>query len=204
MISDGRGPVVTMQQVLDQVERANNAWAQAGIRVVMIDAPIIEEAPTGADGLNILSDGWLDISPALDDVAVIEALGAAATPAVAEVIYTGPITGALGYARVPANMGGDLPQNHGENTYLFVASNSPTSRRSLAHEIGHALTNQPDLFFTPSIIFPAAPPIGTPQSTLLDMSPLTRRRVMHATQEAARTDRAAGCLTCVGNRLLSP
>ena len=208
-VGDGRGPVASTQQVLDQVERATIAWAQAGIEVVMIGNPIVEEAPVGADGFNILSDGWVHTStldqvnhPSDDQVAILSVSDAAAD--VVEVIFSGPMTSdgvhftATGYARVPANQGITLESPLGENTYLFVAPSVDITRRTLAHEIGHALTNTPDSESPDYIYFPfiRPPPTGG------DASPTTRRRISHSTEGSARTVRPLGCLTCQGNTLL--
>jgi len=69
--------------------------------------------------------------------------------------------------------------------------------RALAHEIGHALTNRADTFFTRYRFFP-----GT--RAVPDTTVESRRRILHATENDARTTRDPLCLTCAGNLLLAP
>ncbi|RMH29230.1 MAG: hypothetical protein D6692_04480, partial [Planctomycetota bacterium] len=204
---NGRGPVASTATVLAELERANIAWAQAGIKVVIDGGIIIEEAPTGADGLNILSDGWFSLNGlVIDAVATITSIGQLATPSVAEVVFTGPLTfigsvlNAAGFAFIPwlKDQIGMLPSTLKQNTYMFISPAISLGQRALAHEIGHALTNQPDTFFTPSIFFPSDEPAPD------DLAPHLQRRILHSTEMTARTPRPTACLGCSGNMLVAP
>jgi len=191
--------------VLAELERANIAWAQAGIEVVMIGAPIIEEAPVGSDGFNILSDGWFDFNAsvvAVDELAVIESIGAGAAIDVVEVVFTGPLTtdgavvAAFGVASMPA-VHASLAVDLQNNTYLLIGPNVDVRHKVLAHEVGHALTSQFDSSFTPYIYFPA-------DATPTDDMPDSRRMLRHDTETTVRIRRDTGCLACPGNVLLIP
>ena len=199
LIGDGRGPVVTNQHVADQIARANIAWAQAGIHIVMVEGPIIEEAPRDANGEDILENGWFDFT-ASEHFAMLSSI-TGATPSVAEVIFTGPIrVGNVvgnGLTSIPL-IHGSLPNNLANNTYILMAPNLDIELRTLAHEIGHALTNQIDTPSPPYIFFPtsAAPTAAG------DLAPWLYRRVLHATDLTAHQIRS--CLSCPGNTLLVP
>jgi len=215
---DGWGPVVTNQHVLDQIERANIGWAQAGIKIEMIDGPIIEAAPPDAGGVSVLHDGWMDFGNiggqlAIDPRAAVQAVGDAATPETVEVIFSGPLTSGDptvstgGFALIPRLQKGlhDIQQFPIEflgNTYIFVSPNLDLARRTLAHEIGHALTNETDIFFISYIFFPAQ---VSPAVSSLDISPETRRRIRRDTEATAIQRRdPVDCFECPGSTLFEP
>jgi len=192
------GPVATAAQVDAQVERANLAWAQAGIQVIL-ESQVTESAPD--ELLTEHPDGWFCANaPFNHDQRTILAIPDA-TQNRAEIIFTGPILAgfsiASGYARVPANQGSTLPSPLGENTYIFVGPNVNVHWRTLAHEIGHGLTNRPDSTSPPYVFFPYADAPPPP-----DDSVERYRRITHATESQARTERPTGNLTATGNRLL--
>jgi len=198
-----------------EIERAKIAWAQAGITIEMV-GPILHEN-TPADpahaGKSILDDNWFDV----DDFAgrdmkiAAEALGAAPTPDVLEVVFVGPMNvhgnpmiknawGATSFPLVHTN----LPVNLQENTYSFIGSKWKVSSggtfldanlRTLGHEIGHALTNKKDSQQPAYIFYPfefAAP----------DNSVNMRRRIQHSVEMISKTVRKIGVLSGDGNRLL--
>jgi hypothetical protein len=194
--------------VAAQVLRANIAWAQAGIKINHREAIIFEDAPK-IGGIDVLADGIFHLLPARDDVAAINSISAppaapaGATPTRVEVVFTGtlqPPPGAMvanGYTRCPANQGAALPLNVRENTYVFLGPRLDLRYRTLAHELGHALTNLGDMANAPAVFFPST---VTPTDDLVT----TRRRITHTTQQEARTPRAPGNLGAIGNRLLHP
>ncbi len=184
-----------------QIERANIAWAQACIRVERQGAILFEDAPRDAMLVNILWDWDFDAGPGQDEEIVI--LGdAGATYDIAEVYIVAPIReGAYlrtGLASTPNLRGGiNLPVGIQENTYLFVDGTVDLRRRTLAHEIGHALTNRSDTA-TPLYVFFPSLDGGT-----FDDRVNQYRRITHTTETNSRTRRTAGMLNAVGNRLLS-
>ena len=189
------GPIAGVAGIVtSEVERSQIAWAQACIKFEQVGAITYRAAPRIA-GANIFTDGLFDFDPGADDVAIIRST-AGATPDVAEVYFVAPMLGATGYTRAPANMGGALPGGLGENTYLFVAAGADIRRRTLAHELGHGLTNQPDSLTPVYIYFPSD------DLVTLDTSADHQRRITHDTETDARTCRPPGVLGAAGNRLL--
>ena len=198
-----------------ELERANIAWAQAGIRVVMMGAPIVEaDALRGADGVLLLGDGWLDQAPdpmiaGADELAAALTIGQVATPDVLEVVYAGPIgpqpapqnvsARTFGLTSIPLVHAG-LPANVENDTIVFMAPGTPITFRALGHEIGHALTNRADTFFTRYLIFPRSPA----EPLMPDTTVNVMRRLLHDTENQARTQRDSACLICPGNLLLTP
>jgi len=71
--------------------------------------------------------------------------------------------------------------------------------RALAHEIGHALTNRLDVYFTRYVFFPRAPMPLQP-----DTDTRTMRRLLHEYEGFARTERDPECLVCSGNLYFAP
>jgi hypothetical protein len=89
-----------------------------------------------------------------------------------------------------------LPSPYSENTYVFVWGNADVAYRTLAHEIGHALTNGPDSANPPYVFYPAWNPTT-------DTNVNSRRRMPSDTIQQARTLRPVGNLTATGNRMLT-
>ncbi len=187
-VTGSRGGVVTRQQVNDQVSRANVAWAQACIKVVSLGTTFVD-APVNAMGNNILADALFD--PTLDEPFLVTTFGPGATVDVIEVFFAAPITGANAYTRTPS----DLVAGLGENTFVFMRPNLTIDRRTLAHEIGHALDNGFDNMNPRPIFYPAF-------NTFPDTDVTRYRRLIPATVTNCRTVRAAGDMLGTGNRLL--
>jgi len=155
----------------------------------------LEEAPS-VGGQNIFDDLRCDINLAADDLAIIDNT-AGTVVNVAEVCFVAPIPGAAGYARVPANQGGSLAGNLGENTYIFVSCTADVRRRTLAHEFGHALTNSGDTQTPKYVFFPSGGGTSAHDSSVDD-----GRRIRHSTEATAWTYRPPGSLNAAANRLL--
>lgn len=191
---NGRGGVVTNAYVQDQIARANIAWEQACIQVVQIGATMFVDAPKDSDGKDILTDeGELNLE---SDVAIVyNTYAASMTVDVLDAFFTGPI-GSNRRRAGRAYPAFYSPFNHGEHSFVFVRSNIPIQFRTLAHEIGHILSNQPDIPNNNQwIFFPQTP-------TSPDHQVNTSRRITLATADACRTVRPAGNLTATGNRML--
>jgi hypothetical protein len=129
------------------------------------------------------------------------------TPSVAEVLFTGvqydhqndPPYGLASIPRV--HHGQQPPPAFAENTYLFVGANVALDIRTLAHELGHGLANEFDVFYTPYIFFPSD---GTIPDTQVDW----QRRILHETAGQVRLVRPTGTLggqnQGYGNRFTFP
>jgi len=187
-------------RVSEEIERSNVAWTQACIRVLQVGSTAFDDAPTNAAGANIIRDGLFNDGPGADEEVVILSTTGASHDVV-EVFFISPFdptTMAEGLASTPGLRGGIvLPAAMQENTYLFVASSANVRRRVLAHELGHALTNQGDVT-TPVYVFFRSLDGSTHDDTVN-----RQRRITHQTQMDARTCRTAGSLSATGNRLLS-
>ncbi len=193
--------------VAAQIERSNQAWGQACIKVIQMGTTIFEEAPTDAMGVNVLRDARFDVlGPATDDrVVIANAVGVAHD--VLEAYFTARIFDSLGTgvnAIALPPLVNDPPFNIpvGENSFTFVGINVQTSAphdlrfRTLAHELGHILTNDFDKTNPQYVFFPA-------KITFQDGSVSTYRRVRHDIEATARKPRVQGTFTPgSGNRLL--
>jgi len=222
-MGDGWGRIAPPEVVAAQMERANLAWAQAGVKVIQEGPTIVEQAPLVPDPPNnapwttIIHDGWFDTNGigGVDGEITAETIGQQASFDVLEVVFTTAIQapGAgdiLGVAIIPSTST-FLPPDLRENTYVFIGTDDDTPiinssaldvrMRTLAHEIGHALTNRPDSDANPRppyiyfLSFADGP-------TNLDDDPEGRRRIRHSTEFDARTEREPGVFGGIGNRLL--
>jgi hypothetical protein len=194
------GQVVASAQIGSEIARARISWSQAAIQVSQVGEVLVEHAPE--DLLAEHPFGWFVNQPANHDHRVIAAIGNGATYDVVEVIFTGPMSNALGYARPPANQGSSLALALQENSYIFMSPNLDVRHRTLSHELGHVLANRGDSPSTPYIFFPWSPPSGWVGLPPIDDTVLNWRRIRHVTESDARTERAALQLTDPGNRLL--
>jgi hypothetical protein len=188
----------------DQLDRANIAWAQGGIKIQASAAIIFEEAPNDAAGNNVLADENFSL---VDDRDRVVATAAGVVPDRMELYFVSNIgAGTRAFAAMPARMFPGV----GENSFAFIGLNAPDpmtgaqtpltlGTRTLAHEIGHLLENVPGndglTPNPPSVYFPA-------NQTFEDGDVMHRRRITHAMEQRARTARAAGNLAAIGNRLL--
>jgi hypothetical protein len=170
--------------------------------VEQIGAITFEDAPTDAAGISILHDREFSIGPDADEEVVL--LAATGTSHdIVEVYFVSRFDQASmaeGLASTPNLRGGiNLPVGQQENTYLFVATSTDIRRRVLAHEFGHALTNQGD-GTTPLPVYVFFPSLD---GSTLDDNVNRQRRITAQTQTNARTCRSLGNLSGIGNRLLS-
>lgn len=187
-----------------QVERANIAWAQAAIKVELAGGVNFVDAPTNANGVNIIQDGEFD-DPDETKIVINNAAGVnfdvLEVYFVAPIVYADPNNEDRAFSVVPVRSA-DYP-TIGENSFVFIEPGVDIRYRTLAHEIGHALTNEPDvynpehIFFSNILVYMDTDIRGAGHSTAYKY-----RRITHATEAEARTVRAAGNQTATGNRLL--
>lgn len=197
-MAGGRGPVTPVESIQGEIERARIAWAQACIDVVLLGEIIIEPAPKDSLGKDILDDqgeftiDGVDFNKPADDKAVVGSLQGV-TEGVAEVIFAGWMPDHGGWTKMPL-----VNENYDEsvrgNTYIFINRNEPIERRTLAHEIGHALTNTGEAAVPRYIFFP--------DGSVQDVTVEFYRRIRHDTEEKARTWRDEQDYQAVGNHLL--
>jgi len=217
-IGDGWNRITPDSFIQAQIQRADLAWAQAGIHVVqfgptLLEHPPADDNPTNDPWKTIIHDGVFNADEHGNGPEVfsqVEQIGDAATPDVLEVVFTTTIDDANAVTSRPGrHIGTGFPAAFVENTYVFIgadplADDASTPSildirfRTMAHEIGHALTNRSDtvgIDTTSYIFFPSV-------NTLSDDEPNRRRRIQHETEGAARTPRAKGDFEGPGNRLL--
>jgi len=185
-----------------QISRANIAWAQACINVVQSGTVLYDNPPVDTFGTSVFADFEFDDGPGNDEEFIIESTSGAVHN-VADVFFVpasdpfpSPFTG---LASTPGLRGGVvLPSGLLENTYLFVCAGVDIRRRTLAHEIGHALTNRPDISTPPYIYFPSFDP------ATFDNAVNQYRRIqrMGLESDALKCRTAGPPYTGVGNRLL--
>jgi hypothetical protein len=198
--SDGRGPVFKMSLIEAEMARASAIWTAAGIDIqfediLAIDAPMIP----GTNATVIDDAGVFNATngPAIGDELLAMQAIADATPSRVEVIYCGYLLSAAGYARIPANHGQSRPVPLGENTYLFISSDSSSLQSVIAHELGHAFTNGDDFPTQSYIIYPGG------DGGIETASPASsRRRLQRTTEIHARQIRLEGNFNMPGNRIL--
>jgi hypothetical protein len=190
-VADGRGAVVNQAQVDQEIERANLAWAPACIRFEQLGALLVSDAPKIA-GVDVLADGEIIFQgPGEEMSAIYAAYSAGMGVDVLEVFFAGPLNAANAIAFPPWN----TLIVHGENSFIVIAPNLDISDRTLAHELGHVLTNQEDVVNPMPIFFPALYDFGDDHEN-------SYRRFTAATEAAARTARPAGMPMATGNLLL--
>ena len=192
--SGSRGGVASQAELDAELERANIAWAQACIRAEVIETRW-HEAPETKDSVNILDDTQFSLPR--EDTIMIRVFAPAATEDVIEVFYVPDIYNApfdpLGATSTPSSPRPGL----GEKTFIYLKRGNPISYRTLAHELGHALTNRDHSGNNHAEFFPLG-------GNLPDTAVNQARRLPPATITDARTLRPAGDMQAVGNRLLKP
>ncbi|MCP4875123.1 MAG: hypothetical protein GY896_06565 [Gammaproteobacteria bacterium] len=192
LVMDGRGALISQMEIDQQIKRAEIAWAPACITVVQIGSTTFTEAPSIFFGmLNILLDGTVDWPG--DFSVIFDKHKTVTTPTEVTAIFAGPLAGANATSFSP-----DINQTaigHGEDLFFVSRVNLAIERRTMAHELGHLLTNRDDLPNTQPIFFPA-------ETTFLDNTENSYRRFPQTTEQMVRTERPAGNLTHKGNRLL--
>jgi len=188
--------------VYEQVRRAKIAWSPACIKfeiynINTVDAPTFEFQ--GMD-FNIFSDQVLNDPDDTDIIienyaphASINTLELFVVPSIVRPTIVRPsendfFVSVLAFTRPPIV---DLDAL-GLNTFVFIMNRLPISNRTLAHEMGHALTNGLDVDCQPlPIFFPNKPGPGCESTYNPDDSPFNRfRRFDRMTEFDARTDRA--------------
>ncbi|MBI4738684.1 VCBS repeat-containing protein [Candidatus Woesearchaeota archaeon] len=195
-----------------QIERANIAWAQAGIKVIRLGDIIFENAPNDATGTNILVDRRFLLNDEAEiifrsfegnmqiDILDVWFVCLIWDPSIPPPYL--PTANAIAYP--PANR----PFDHGEFSFTFIGLENnilapglpqiplDLQYRTLAHEIGHLLTNQPESPNLRYIFFPA-------RQTYMDNNWNSYRRITEATATTSRTLRdPPSDLNALGNRML--
>ncbi|MCP3140538.1 PKD domain-containing protein [Pyxidicoccus xibeiensis] len=202
---NARGPVVSRAQVLEEVAKARLAWAPACVDVQVVDI-VEEDAPRDrATGSDVLRDvAVTDVRTGIYEPAVIqEHYAPHMRPDVLEVFY-GPLeiflqhTSAYAVTYFPAV---DRLTGSGTSTWILMRPDTPLDRRVLAHEIGHALTNDTDYTGPQWWFFPQ---VSGDVGDEGDNDLLVMRRFPDSTREAARSVRDAGVdhFSDPGNTLL--
>lgn len=187
----GRGAVVTEEIVSDQIYRANGAWAPACLEVRKPNPLEIMSAPLDINGIDILQDATVNTIMPSEAAPIYIALNARAplNPQQLDVVYGGLLsiglregmpTGAHGITFLRANP-----------TIVLMNAHQPNNRRTLAHELGHALARMNDSEQPPWNFFPA-------MTARLDDS-FQFRRMPNQVITAARTPRTVTGTTAVGN-----
>ncbi len=191
------GGVVDQAHVDQQVRRANLAWSPACISFDLIATTFVA-APRDAAGVDILDDGGFNGTgqAGTDLVIASQSQLANASFDIVELAFVAPWlpNTSMAQAVIPGRHGGIV----GENTLLFIASGTAANFRSLAHEMGHALTNdidsaQPNEIFYPQTVSPPAN---------VDTAVNTYRRMLANTYVDARATRPLNNLGARGNRFL--
>jgi hypothetical protein len=192
-VANGRGPVMTNAQVAEHMQRANIAWAQGCISTELNGAIQVVDAPQSG-GVDILLDGNVNL-PA-DATSIYGAYSATMGTDRTYIFFGAPMAGANAIAFPPNN-----PMiAHGEHSFVLLAPNLNIHYRTMAHELGHILTNRPDNLEPLPIFFPQSTPVHAGYN---DSNVSMRRRISQATETNARTVRPAGNTGAVGNSVLT-
>ncbi len=184
-----RNAMTSDAEIDRHIARTNLALAQACIRVNDLSR-VVQDAPFNA-GADILLNGQLT-TPAEAQV-VYNTFNGPMLHNVVEVFYVGNVAGANAESWRPGN----VAIVHGEHSIMVLDSGLPVEFRTLAHELGHILTNTPhspalDVEYYP-LAAPAAPGVGGGVGPLFnDQFVNTYRRLFNATETGARTIRAVG------------
>lgn len=141
--------LVDEAKVAAELHRATIGWAPACLRIDQEGVTQFVSAPLDSNGISILADNVFDDingsnpqAPS-DERVVFAQFKAQARKDVIEVfvvpkIDRPPNMFVNGFARLPRHS--PITQL-GDYTFLYVVGNTDTSKRTLAHEIGHALEN---------------------------------------------------------------
>jgi hypothetical protein len=184
---------MTNAQVAEHMQRANIAWAQGCISTELNGAIQVVDAPQSG-GVDILLDGNVNL-PA-DATSIYGAYSATMGTDRTYIFFGAPMAGANAIAFPPNN-----PMiAHGEHSFVLLAPNLNIHYRTMAHELGHILTNRPDNLEPLPIFFPQSTPVHAGYN---DSNVSMRRRISQATETNARTVRPAGNTGAVGNSVLT-
>jgi len=182
--SDGWGAVINPDYVLDQIKRANIAWAQACIKINEIEPVEVVDIPEETlsnNWFNFQSKGKFDF---LNDAELIFNAfkeNYIINDQIVYVFFNTDMTkkGARGIAYDSRNT--HFP--HNGHSLTFISAHSELGYRTLAHEIGHILSylGDPDYgndaITDRHIFFPRTPII------YMDNTPFTTRRLTSETVE---------------------
>lgn len=189
-VADGRGLVASDSVVEAQIQRSDIGWAQAGIWLNQIS--IVRENAPLSGGVDILLDGMTSIGGGgADDEVIYNANSGVMTNDVLKVFFTGNVDGSNAIQYRP----GFAPFVHGEHVFVLMSADLPFYNRTLAHELGHLLTNTPHSPANQTEFYPLG-------GLFDDLAINTYRRLLPTTIDQARTVRPAGNLNAIGNQLL--
>lgn len=186
------------QYVEDELARANITWTQAGIRIVLKELLFVD-APNDAAGANVLADEKFNLPT--EYTTVLDAYRAGATEDVLKVFYAGPLFLILPGQDVETVLGLSLNpasslarrNNMGDKTFIFMSSDmrdphnpdeivsrpAPHDAGTFAHELGHALSNLPDVDVPPHVFFPHT-------HNYSDREPTHDRRLTHVIEDVIK------------------
>jgi hypothetical protein len=216
-VQSGRSPVTSrLNQVDDDIVRANIAWSPGCIMFELLDGEILIESAPLYQGKDIIADASISIMPKTElgettpsDLKVIFDYFRDRIPMtedIVDVFYAAlPEGTGGGYTMTPlSGYGGEV--NSREISFITLDPGNEIYRRSLAHELGHVLTNRND--FCPNDIqyfFPQD--ISCPSSTGQndDRQHYMYRRIDETTLEHALKRRDPGApYNEPGNHVLKP
>jgi hypothetical protein len=137
-----------------------------------------------------------------DDILVIyAAYSQKMTPDVVELFFTGRIQKAFAITMSPLSntLDGFQSVPHGDTTFVIQRAVAPLNYRTLAHELGHVLTNQIHSGATTAEFYPIE---DGPTPLFNDGQINLYRRLTAVTMNTARSTRKLGDLLAPGNSLL--
>lgn len=199
---DGRGPVATREHLDNEIRKANLAWAPACVEVELLSV-VESDSPPGTMEYGIFKMG----GPEDDSESILRNYYSERID-ILFLVVTGPnlalYTDTVGGVDLYASLGGFAAVPISGLTYgqsvVFLASGQPIWRRTLAHELGHALTNGLDVVAPDWVFFPNF--VGPENDDVVERY----RRFSDATRNTAllRRDSGAYYFDHPGNTLLHP
>ena len=206
---DGFGGFATQQKITKEIERSKIAWAQACIVIQPLETKRIHHVN---DGLELMADqGYIRgeenypaFVEAVRDELAVDILPFFLTPRYKWSLY--------GQSMIPSfyttgASGEDGSEIYPPFSFSFIDATKDPAYRTLAHEIGHALSNREDrenprpIFFPQHYVF-AQFGEGEDASPLPDTSWETDRRITRDARKECREYRDPSDWTSTGSPLL--
>ena len=215
------GTIAQAENIIDnQVERVNILWAQAGIKLNVVDiqtfSSVFDTNDGGTINIDILEDPEevlsfqerVDIINILSNTNTSNELQVYCTKRIVagDVVDSGEF-GGVTYG--PRKIRDILPETYSDNTYVFANFTNiggvNIHNAILAHEIGHALDNAvgigsciTDKSTDKPLFYPSSTTAGNDVYTIKQY-----RRLPHTTEERCRRVRPLGNTEFTGNVLLT-